>query len=656
MRILAFAAAVVLCGSSAVGQYTYYETTHLTGLHFYANQEAGGIQSAPVYTDVERLLGDTGGPEGSQNFAGDRGGWLIDVAVTDIEDSNAPFWQWAWQGGAFGATNKTLPGYVAFALRRATEGGKNHSGIVRLHPAYGRNVPHASDPYTLANYASDAKAVATVMKDTARYYVIGNEVNIRGEDHRYTSGGPGENTRSYATEWYATPEQYADVYMAVRDQLHTVSPLGSAGMPVALMQPVSPGMADAYKHMDGYDFLWRQIKQVNATDPSKIDGFAIHSYAPRGGPDYGNREFFNTIREQLCIIGQLGHGNKPVFLTEFNMDMWLNPGDTTVTVQTEASNFIKRAYQTMNAWNQGTGGLIPALGNINIVGTNWFVYPGSGVDQTQDTWNRMSLLFWKDKVPAPNDTNNSWYAFNYVANQHYARGAYGTPSGGYAWPAASIWWRDDFDGTSLDQTANLPHWNVGTGDSGSVTVSGGAAQFRGNGTQFGNAFIETEGYVFGDFALQTKLIFANAARSNSGSSPEANFDIRVRTRGLNQAAGYSMTFFSSDSLVSPGKIVLRRTGVWTPVGYEATVGIATGDTFDVRIIANGNTVVFRAYKNGNYATPAAEFNVAEASGPIVGRVAMGSYAISQVNVDGVVMGGPAWNFSGSAAAEEWLLY
>ncbi len=619
---------------TTVSAAQYVETNKLVGLHFFSDQNAnGGLAAAPVYTDAEAVLGDTGGPVGSTNIAGNGGGWLLDFVATDTDSTSAPFWNWAWQGGAFGPTNKTADGYMSYSFRRATQGGKKNTPIVRIHPQYGRNVPHPSDPYTNANFASDAKAVAQLMKDTARYYVIGNEVNIRDENHRYTRDDG--SLKLYDTLWEPTPEQYADCYMAVRDQIITIT-TGSAGRPIPLMQPVSPSQAGGVVFMDGNEFLWRQIKRVNSVDPSKVEGFAIHSYAEPGGPDFGNEGFMDAVREQLCIIGQLGHYGKPVFLTEFNKDM------PDLANHNIGISFVQRAYQTLAAWNAGTGGTIPGLANQNIVGTCWFVHPSSGAS-VGDGWNRMSLEYWKGQIPSPTSTTCVWHSFQGAAKLNYPRGANG---GGAAWPQSSSWWRDDFAGSSLDTTPALPDWYLSTGSGGTVGVSGGVASFRGNGNTFGNADIRTRGYVFGDFTFASRFTFVNASKAGA-SSPEANFDIRLREG----SSGYSLTFFSTPSPANSGRVVLRRTGLWTQVGsFNAAVagGINSGDTFEARVTATGDTLAIRVYKNGS-PTPAVSWDVTDAAGPKVGWVRLGSYAIAQVDVDYATVGGPLWDFTGAAS-------
>src|SRR5207248_697994 len=82
------------------GAQPYQETTRLIGVHFEDDlNTTGGIAGGPIYTDVEALLGDTGGPLGSSTIAGNGGGWLIDVCCTDIDTAAADRqFTWAWQG------------------------------------------------------------------------------------------------------------------------------------------------------------------------------------------------------------------------------------------------------------------------------------------------------------------------------------------------------------------------------------------------------------------------------------------------------------------------------------------------------------------------------------------------------------------------------
>ncbi|MBX7245060.1 MAG: hypothetical protein K1X53_06155 [Candidatus Sumerlaeaceae bacterium] len=652
--------------SASIAQYV--EADFLHGVHFPADQNAnGGVAAAPVRTDVEDLFADSGV---SPAIAGDGSGWILDFTATDVDDANSPFYQWTWQGGVFGATNKTANGYMAYSFRRATQGGKRHSPIVRVQPAYGRNVPYStsfgaggvSDPYTTANYASDVAAVHNLIKNDAKYFVIGNEVNIRLgiENNRVTTVSA---PNSYQTQWDPTPEQYADCYMAVRDAL-AANATGAAGTPVALMQAPSPGIGDtnlaagAVSWYDGVEFLWRQALRVNSVDPAKVGGFALHSYAEPGGPDSGNEGFFDAIREQLCVTGQLGQGGKPVFVTEFNKDM------PDVANQNIGVSFVKRAYQTMNDWNTTTAaGIFTGLGNQKIRGTAWFLYPETGSSNVLDGFNRQSLAYWKTRTspPAPDASNNIWYAFKSVAGLRYARGASG---GGGTWPVAALWWGDDFNGTSLDTSPALPDWYAASSNGGAISQTGGALRFTGGASsQFGEGSVRTRGYVFGDFALDTKFVITDANRT-TGAAAEANFDVRLREG----SRGYSITFFTTPSSVNSGRIILRRTNVWSQIGsYNQVVsgGINSGDVFQIKAVADGANLSILIYKNGS-ASPVVNWTINDPpasgltpnGGQSVGWVRMGTYGLKQVDVDYINMGGKQWNFVTTAGIEPeiWSLY
>lgn len=647
--------------SSVTAQYA--ETNHLVGLHFYADQNStGGVAAAPIYTDVEKLLGDSGGPADSTNFAGDGGGWLIDVAVTDVNDAGAPFYQWAWQGGVFGATDKTQPGYIGYAVRRASQGGKKHTPLLRLQPAYGRNVPYeparfglpgTADPYTVLNFASDCRLVANLMRNDCKYYVIGNEINIQGENNRFTNN---DGQDHYTTDWQPTPEQYADTYIAVRDTMSTAA-IGAAGTPVCLMEPPSPGAVSGPTRIDGLETLWRQIKYANSMNPTKVDGFALHAYAEPGGADSGNIGFFNSLREQISIIAQLSHAGKPIFVTEFNKDM------PDVANQNIGVSFVKRAYDTIYSWNTTTTGTIPGAGNPNIIGTNWFQYPPSDNSQPASyVFNRYSLLYWKDRIASPNANNDIWYAFQQIAKGQttstltpfrYPAGKTGLAT---SWPANQQWWRDDFNVGPVDAQPPLPDWILTQSNGGTASISGGKMTFLGNSNQFGGCDIRTnDGYVFGDFTFLAKFTVTNANRTRPDiSGAEANFDIQTRHRPGH--SGYSLTFFTNGSADRPNHVVLRRTEVWTTVGaFDAVVtgGINSGDSFDAQFTEDGGALTIKVYKNGG-ASPVVNWTVNDSSF-ILGYVRLQSYGLNQVDIDSVAMGGKQWNFQ-QAAVGDWALF
>lgn len=568
------------------------DSSYLYGIHWYGNTDS---ISPGELTDVESMTGN-------------RGIWVLEI--THVDSSQAPPWD--------------QPSYYVGHCQKVTQ-GKGHSLIFRVQPYWGRNVPHSSDPYTLSQYAEDCKSAANTLKDYCHIWQIGNEMNLRSENHHWDGSG-------YNTQWEPTPEEYAQTYVACRDKIHEVTPNTSPAEQIVLMGPVGPGTADPiYRFMDGNEFLWRQIEAI--TDKSKIDGFALHGYAEPGGTNYGLDGFWDTIREQLMIIDQLGLSDRPVFITEWNKHM---PDMANAEI---AAKFLHRAYTWMHEWNTGSGGEWPGLSNHNVVAATWFVYP------KDRGWDDYALQYWKNRTSAFDEEHDPWKSFQYACGFNYAKGSSG---GGPTVPANELWWQDSFDGSSLDTEPPLPDWKPETTGAGSVVMSGtGSVRFLGNSSPNGGGGIRTAGYVYGNFHLETEFTITNAARSHT-SVPEANFDIRIREG----SKGYSLTFFTSDSPSNTNRIVLRRTNEWVQIGSYNTLvpgGINSGDTFKVQITADGSNIHYVVYKSGN-PSPVVDWNVND-DGQKVGWIRLMSYNLNEARVNDFKLGGPGW-----ASVSDWRQY
>ncbi|MBN1899850.1 hypothetical protein JW926_00825 [Candidatus Sumerlaeota bacterium] len=575
--------------------YSVTDSSYLYGIHWYGNTDS---ISPGQRTDVEDMSGDKG---------------IWDLEITLIDAAKAPAWD--------------LPSYFVSKCQKITQ-GKGHSMIFRVQPYWSRNAPHSSDPYTLANYSDDCKAAADTLKDYCHIWQIGNEVNLLGENKRWDGA-------NYTIEWSPTPAQYADAYIACRDKIHEITPNTTPATQIVLMQPNSPGnVIPGVRFMDGNEFLWGMIEAVS--DKGKIDGFAIHGYAEPGGANYGLDGYWDSIREQLMIIDELGLGDRPVYITEWNKHM---PNLANAEI---GAKFLHRAYTYMNSWNTGAGGEWPGLSNHNIVAATWFVYPSAS------GWDEYSLQYWKNNTSAFDEEHDPWKSFNYSCSSGYARGANG---GGATVPQDSFWWQDRFDGSSLDQTAPLPDWKAETTGGGSVIMSGtGSARFLGNGTVDGGGGIQTAGYVYGNFHMEAGITITNAAQSNT-ATPEANFDIRLREG----SKGYSITFFTSLSPNNPGRVILRRTNDWTQIGsYNVAVtgGINSGDLFDIKATANGSSIDIEIYKNSG-TTPVVDWSITD-SDQKVGWIRLMSYNLNEARVNDFRIGGPSW--APASKVESWELY
>ncbi len=573
------------------------DSPYLYGIHWYGNTDS--IVPGQL-TDVETM---TGG----------KGIWVLDIALTDEATANS--WDLVWTPG-----NKALPGYRVSHAEKVVY-GKGHSLIYRLQPGWGRNVPHSSDPYTLSDFASDCKVAATLLSNWCHVWVIGNEVNLTDENHRWSGS-------SYSVPWQPTPAEYAAAYIACRDKIHEVVPNTNPASQVVLMQPPSPGVADgAVRFMDSNEFLLRQIEAVG--DKSKIDGFCFHAYA--GGGDELREDFFDSLREQLMVIDQVGLGNRPVYIGEWNHYM-PNPTETQ-----NGARFLHTTLAALHLWNTGSGGEWPGLSNHNVVTATWFVYPaGFG-------WDDYSLQ--AKKTGGLPDTD-PWAAFQYACSYGYPRGAVG---GGPIVPQSTLWWEDDFSGSTLDQTSPLPDWKAESINGGSVSLTGsGQLRLYGN-TAYAGGSISTKGYAYLDFALETDLQFVNATRI---ANDEANFDLRWREG----SRGYSLTFYSSHSTVRPGSVYLRRTNNWGETIASAAIpgGISSGDIFRIFVRSSGSTHEVKVWRlpSQTLVLDWSGPNAIADSGQKVGWLRLMTYNLREVQVDRFAIGGPNWTGS-SAAVSEW---
>lgn len=573
-------AALSICAGVAGAQVA--DSPWLYGIHWYDTTNIAPGQT----TDTEVM-------------SGGKGLYVLEQVFTDPGGDN--FWEEA---------PYKVPHYQKIIQ------GKGHTVVSRLQMDWGRNVPHSGDPYTLANFATGAAAAANTLKDWCHIWQIGNEVNLTGENNRWSGS-------AYSTPWQPTPAEYAAAYVATRDAIHTVTPNTNPATQIVLMQPNSPGAAEGDRFMDGNEYLWRSIEAV--ADKSKIDGFGLHSYAEPGAADYGVGGWIDALREQLMIIDQFGLGNRPTYITEFNKHM---PNSTEAQI---GAKFLHRAFTTLNNWNTSTGGAWPGLGNHNVVGSMWFIYPYDA-----GAWKDYSLLYWKGSG-ADHETD-PWKSFQYAATLNYAKGVAG--GGPASIPQNAVWWSDSFNGAALDESGALPDWKSEPGNGGAVAMSGaGAVRLLGNGSPYGIGSIRTAGYVYGNFRAEMDFTITNANRI---ANDEANMDIRIREGSL----GYSLTLFPAGSTVETHKARLRRTNNWGEILTETTIpgGINTGDSFRLSITANGSDIEYRLMR-----TPSNQVvldwtgpNKVVDAGQKVGWLRVMTYNLQEAQLSEFQLGGPQW--------------
>lgn len=596
------------------GAPAHSDTPYLTGIHWYSSNTAS--------TDVEAM-------------SGGRPLWVVDQALLDTTSTLAAPNPWETPWVSSPVVDKSQP-YAKPAIVSAIT-AKGHSVIMRLHPQWSVNVPYPCDPYTQADFASDCKSAAELMRNV-HIWQIGNEANLNGEMRRWNT-----STQHYGLPWPAqdlanAPELYAQTYLACRDKIHEVNPSTSPSQQIVLMQPCSPGGSVAgTRYLSSDAFLTRMIAAV--PDKTKIDGFALHSYAQPGGSNYGADGFFDDLRRQIAVIDQAGLGDRPIFITEFNKHM---PNETEANT---AAGFINTAYAMLHQWNTGAAALWPGgASNHAVRGTAWFVYRSEG---TGTGWDEYSLEYWKSHVSSTSPTLNPWYSFQQACNQAYPAGA----TAGPILTKDNLWWEDSFNGATIDQSWPLPKWDVDAPAGSSVSAVTGEARISATGN-FIPAGIRQTSIAFTDCAMELDLTLADAAPVAPG---EANVDIRLRQEGSG-GPGYSLTLFSSLGSASPGTVQLRRTSTWQVIAAAAIPGgINTGDQFRIRIWMRPQTLEIQVLRLPSLNSvlewtgakiPATEFRA--------GGVGVYTYNLKEARITNFKLGG--LDSLGQASVAGWELY
>ncbi|NLD61392.1 hypothetical protein GX645_02940 [Candidatus Sumerlaeota bacterium] len=501
---------------------------------------------------------------------------------------------------------------------------KGHTPLIRLQPYWGVNVPHQDDPYSLSDFARDATAAANRAKNVT-FWQVGNEVNIAGENIRWN---PTDNNYSGA-QWQPSAAQYATTYLSIRDAIHEVTPDNNEPQTV-LMEPVSPGAADAARNVDGYDFLFDTLNSMTEAEREKVDGFAIHAYAPVGAPNNGVNDFMETVNRQLTIIDGFGMGARPVFITEWNMHM------PTADAARNAARFIPAAMQALNQQNLVVGSLWPRRQPHTVTGAMWFVYPKDS-DNIADGWNAWSLEFWKGKTGDTTAAGDPWVAYQKVFSSDYQTGV---PGNIIELKSTELWAADEFGhaaGNVTDSYAPVPAWKADCANGGAATYTGdGWLKLAGN-SQWASSGIMTKANAFADFRLTTAFKIVNSAAVPN--VPEANTEIRFRENDCG-SHGYSLTFFTDQSGANTNKIMLRETGSWNTIGEcEQTVGsgIKTGDDVVVDVIAKGDDIKIKVTRKDSAET-LVNWSIKD-SRFRVGGIRLMNYCMLEIRYDYVRIGG-----------------
>lgn len=588
------------------------DSSYLYGIHWY--------HSDTNNNDVEAMTGS-------------RGVWVVDQALLDSTATIAAPNPWETPWVTSPTVDKTQPwAKVSYTSAIAAKG---HTNIIRLHPFWGVNIPYPGDPYTVQNFADDCKAAANLMR-YVRTWQIGNEANLNGENTRWN-----ESSQRYDLPWpdsnlAQTPEMYAATYLACRDRIHEITPDTTPATQIVLMQPCSPGNAEAgIRFMSSDDFLTRMIAAI--PDKSKIDGFALHGYAQPGGSNFGADGFISDIRRQLAIIDQAGLGDRPIYITEFNKHM---PNATEASI---GAKFVTTAYEALHQWNSDTPQLWPAQPNHQVKAATWFIY------REDPGWSDYSLLHWKTEAPSTLSSENPWYGFQLAATHSYPAGS----GSGPALTSTDEWWAETFSDTALDTDWPLPLWDT-AGLASSVTVAAGEARIAPD-SSFQLAGLGISQVPFGNFALEANLAFPDPEPIATG---EANFDIRIRQAGSG-GPGYSFSLYSTPSAVRPGQAWLRKTAFWDTHYKNGSIsgGLSAGDEFLVQLISRNDTLQVRLLRLPAL-TPVLDWtgpSAVESIEFVTGGIGFYTYNMKDARLRSVRMGGEDMPLTPSKIGE-WALY
>lgn len=601
MRI-AIIAPMLFAAGLASGATPLADAPHLYGIHWYG--DASPLNSAAAgETDAERMAA------GSKlwvleinhldNFTRDP-----DPAANGIQATPWDRPEWYANLGLGGGHNDRVT-------------AKGHSLIYRIQPNWGRNVPYFeapgspnNDPFTLELYAAQARNAAWWHRRHARFWQVGNEVNIGETENRRWNPATGR----YDIHWKPSPAQYAETYLAVRDAIHEITPEMAVPRQVVLMQPCSPGEiplpGEGERYIDGNEFLWRQIAAVPGDQRHRIDGFALHAYAEPGGPNDGLDGFMDTIREQLMIIDEHGLHDRPVLITEFNKHM---PSREDAAI---AARFVQKSYEALNEWNTGTGGAWPGQPNHEIVAATWFSFPR----EDDGIWKDYSIVT-QGLLSGSDDPNiNPFRGFQAVAAKGLPHGS--LQGDGAIVDHAALWWSDDFN--RIDTEPSLPDWRSRMKGSAAATAVGGSALLTAA-DEGAEAALVTEGYCYGN--LTTLITFRLAPDLPAGR--HLQFVLREGS------SGYAFTIAGT----AEGPMASLRRRKDNTILSQQSLPQGTIATFRLWYRADDATITARLYRDDDR-EPIIAFQVND-DHLVAGRIAIRS-TLPEARIDHIAVGGRDW--------------
>ena len=369
LRGAACAAVAAVVTTSALPAFAA-DAQSLVGIHWWGYYDYGVVDAAPA-----QML-DSQQPLNGQPY----GGWDLEVINTHGPVwQNAPFFQ---------------------PLYSDLYNNKKITPISRIEYEYGKTVPSPTTINSQTWASNHVVPLINNLKDSARWWQLGNEPNIIGEGVDWANG-------------QVTPAGYAQIYKDVRSAIQSSAQVGSPGAHQLLVAPVSPGgVIPGVRWKSGNEWLGETLDAIQGLG-SPVDGVALHAYDGGGGV----QQFMADITRQLEVIDSKGLTNVPVFLTEWNRFSGANPPDA--AAEANAANFVRGALKEIDRWNRTPG-------NHNIVGTTWFVYDSGDRNNTAAApWAGYSIKYWKTAGNPYGTSGDLQTAFEQAVDQRYRAGFVG---------------------------------------------------------------------------------------------------------------------------------------------------------------------------------------------------------------------------------------
>ncbi len=427
---------------------------------------------------------------------------------------------------------------------------QNCTVICRLNNGY---FPNGTIP--LKEYYDDfAKRCANFVRNSpgCNIWIIGNELNIAGE-------WPARDKHLA----YVEPIDYAACYRKCYDAIKAVNPNNKIlSAPCAPFSgPFNAGTLPGGYTYDGcvlgwVDYQFHILYQIKATGP--CDGIALHVYS-RGytydaihstakGWSNGRQMYmsFYVYKDWIDYGIPPEMYSLPVYITECDGYYFWKGGHPENTQAHYEPGWMQEVYKEIDTYNRTVAAVQnkPVIRCVNMY--RWGC--------CYDGWNIDGDNPYKGQILSDLDAALAM---------------------GYSWPGSSTvptGWTDDFNDTWIDDNAPEPDWVRDNQSGADSQESGGWLRLTGTAGSPSVAIVRNSEYkVYKNFAINTKISFADTTSTTSGGSAEVRFRAGV------SGAGYSLVF-------RPSGISLVRSDTGDTIqGKTVNYTIVNGATLFVKI-------------------------------------------------------------------------